>query len=867
MSDHGHAPRPQIEKFNGLRPSAAAERLQKCKQWLTWTYVYRSEKDKWDKPPHSARTGTPVSGTDPDNWDTYAVAAATAARMGLAGIGFALSKDDGLTGIDLDDCRDPATGVVAPWAAEIIALGETYGEVSPSGCGIRLFAEGKVASALKFDPAGVEIYGTGRYLTVTGRHVTGTPDKIAPAPRTIDDLRRRVETMRSAVEAEKIKQAPSPKKAKRPGSDFFRNVNDAALANLPAWVPNLFPVVARFVSSSGIYRVSSNDLDRDLEEDLSITPGGIVDFGVADMGDPKQGKRTSIDLVIEHSDVPEEKTPLGAAHWLCAQLGVEPAEVGFGRNRGAPEIKVVNGAIREAVDAAEDALIALGGVFQRADQIVCLGEVPMLTAHRREVSARRILPLGEYALGERLAEAATFMTFDGRIEDFKVVDPPTKIVRTMMERAARCRLPQLRSVISAPTLRHDGSLLSQPGYDESTGLFFDPAGVAFPTIEQRPSRQAALVALDRIKLLYEGFPFVTEADRSVVLVAVVTACVRQALSTAPIFGASSPTPGTGKSKLTDTYSVVATGREAGVIAQAGNEEELEKRLGGMLLQGASFLAIDNCTAPIEGIFLAMLLTQTEVQVRPLGTSRAVAVPTNAFLAVTGNNLLVAADLTRRVLVSKLDARVERPELRKFDFDPVKRAKQERPELVAAALTILLAFNHAGRPAQADPLGSFETWSRSVRDALIWLGCADPVDTMEVVRAEDPRRRERAAVLANWRDIIGMDRITTAKLIERAAARGPSGFLHPECREALLSVAGQAGSIDTRRLGRWLGQSANAITDGVWLEQVGISQGSSAWRLCSTAPIPSSGGEKGGLGDLGGLFHSTYGKSQTDLQVL
>ena len=222
---------------------------------------------------------------------------------------------------------------------------------------------------------------------------------------------------------------------------------------------------------------------------------------------------------------------------------------------------------------------------------------------------------------------------------------------------------------------------------------------------------------------------------------------------------------------------------------------------------------------------------------------------------------MAADLTRRVLVSRLDARVERPELRKFDFDPVKRAKQERAELVTAALTILLAFNHAGRPAQADPLGSFEGWSRSVRDALIWLGCADPVDTMEVVRSEDPRRRERAAVLANWRDTIGSDRITTAKLIERAAARGPSGFMHPEFREALLSVAGQAGSIDTRRLGRWLGQSANAITDGLWVEQVGISHGSSAWRLGSTTPIPSFDEAKGGSGDLGGLFHSTYGKSQ------
>ena len=41
----------------------------------------------------------------------------------------------------------------------------------------------------------------------------------------------------------------------------------------------------------GGYRVSSSDLHRELEEDLSIdkSPEGIVDFGVADMGDERAG--------------------------------------------------------------------------------------------------------------------------------------------------------------------------------------------------------------------------------------------------------------------------------------------------------------------------------------------------------------------------------------------------------------------------------------------------------------------------------------------------------------------------------------------------------------------------------------------------
>jgi hypothetical protein len=39
-------------------------------------------------------------------------------------------------------------------------------------------------------------------------------------------------------------------------------------------------------------RVSSRSLGRNLEEDISFTCDGMVDFGVADMGDSNLGKRT-----------------------------------------------------------------------------------------------------------------------------------------------------------------------------------------------------------------------------------------------------------------------------------------------------------------------------------------------------------------------------------------------------------------------------------------------------------------------------------------------------------------------------------------------------------------------------------------------
>ena len=186
----GHAgwhvyPRPAKPKyrFRGEVPPAL-EPLCASRKWLTWDYVWNADKKKWDKPPLSAHTGRPASINNPANLGTFAEAAATAARLGLAGVGLLLTPDDGITGFDLDGCITDA-GSFSETAAEVIAFGETYAEFSPSGEGIRGFALGKVEKALKADAVGVEVYAAGRVFDVTGNQIPDTPDRIADAPRTL----------------------------------------------------------------------------------------------------------------------------------------------------------------------------------------------------------------------------------------------------------------------------------------------------------------------------------------------------------------------------------------------------------------------------------------------------------------------------------------------------------------------------------------------------------------------------------------------------------------------------------------------------------------------------------------------------------
>lgn len=96
----------------------------------------------------------------------------------------------------------------------------------------------------------------------------------------------------------------------------WKFLNSYALDHLDLWVPRLFPAATK--SKQG-YRVSSAALGRNLEEDISFTRDGIVDFGVHDMGDPNQGRRTAIDIVEEWNRCDFE----AAVRWLCQALGLD----------------------------------------------------------------------------------------------------------------------------------------------------------------------------------------------------------------------------------------------------------------------------------------------------------------------------------------------------------------------------------------------------------------------------------------------------------------------------------------------------------------------------------------------------------------
>jgi len=108
------------------------------------------------------------------------------------GIGFMLTSDDHFTGIDLDKCRDLETETIEPWALNIIDEINSYTEISPSGTGIRIFVKDAKLPEHGRKNGKIEIYDSGRYLTLTGHQVEGTPATIEGRQDEVLQLHKRV---------------------------------------------------------------------------------------------------------------------------------------------------------------------------------------------------------------------------------------------------------------------------------------------------------------------------------------------------------------------------------------------------------------------------------------------------------------------------------------------------------------------------------------------------------------------------------------------------------------------------------------------------------------------------------------------------
>ena len=452
-------------------------------------------------------------------------------------------------------------------------------------------------------------------------------------------------------------------------------------------------------------------------------------------------------------------------------------------------------------------------------------------------------------------------------DQIKPVTLPERVAKMYLEalRGDWC-VPALDGVTTAPVLAADGAILDRDGYDPGTRLWC--ARVPALDLPDRPARKQAEAALMTLRQAFRTFPFgdapkvkatvdgavldvVDTArpamlDETAALAAVLTAVCRPSLHLAPGFlvtAANLSGAGAGKGLLVRAIVAVAFGIRPSAFTPGREKDELDKRLVSELIGAAPVLFLDNVNgASLKSDTLASVLTERPARVRVMGKSLMVPVNSAAFIALTGNGLTVSEDLARRFLSCILDAGMEDPEARPFAPGYLDRIMGRRPELLAAALTIWRwGRQNSDSLTRGLRLGSFETWCEWVRDPLLTLGCADPVQRSRDAKADDPRRRQVMDLYDAWNakygalscaakdldddvraivDPAGRGRQFVASALDRLAGTRSGGFVLERHKAGgkwgttryILAVADQA-VVDARAEARRKDEPATPHQDG------------------------------------------------------
>jgi putative DNA primase/helicase len=160
--------------------------LRHLPQWVCWRLVEREGKPT--KVPFTP-AGTPASVSDPNTWTDFETALEAYRRGRFDGIGFVLTADAGVVCVDIDHAKNGTDWT--PEAMEMVGALNSYTEVSPSGQGLHIWCYGHLPAGRR-RKNGVEMYDSGRFITVTGNHLAGTPDDLMERTAELADLHRRI---------------------------------------------------------------------------------------------------------------------------------------------------------------------------------------------------------------------------------------------------------------------------------------------------------------------------------------------------------------------------------------------------------------------------------------------------------------------------------------------------------------------------------------------------------------------------------------------------------------------------------------------------------------------------------------------------
>lgn len=360
------------------------------------------------------------------------------------------------------------------------------------------------------------------------------------------------------------------------------------------------------------------------------------------------------------------------------------------------------------------------------------------------------------------------------------VSPPMDAIDNILSRDPKSLdFPLLTGIVQTPILRRDGSVVTVPGYDCKTQLFYaPPPAFVMDEIPQTITVEAIKVAVELINDVIADFPFLDEASPANTIAAMMTLIARGSISdNMPMVCVDANHAGTGKGLLVDLVSLLATGRRASVSvlparSRSNNysEEELRKRLTSAFLAGRQILVFDNISQQIDSETLAAALTSEYWSDRILGRSQEVTLRPRTMFIATGSNLTTSNEISRRCYYVQLEARTSRPWQGRTFRHPnlLQYIRLQRPALVRALLTLGCAWLRAGSPPPTTRvIGSYEEWCTTVGGILEFAGIPGFLGNLQQFYAKvDPTEAAWESFYLSIESAFAGAKFTAAQLADR-----------------------------------------------------------------------------------------------------
>lgn len=531
--------------------------------------------------------------------------------------------------------------------------------------------------------------------------------------------------------------------------------------------------------------------------------------------------------------------------------------------------------LARVVAEAVDALGAHAEVYQRRG----VGLVRVLSApdDSHDPGAPIIDPIPRPVLAAMLSAVARWEGRD-RKGNPRHVQPPDIVTAAVHANGTfPASVRPLRGIVEAPTLRRDGSLAAEQGYDAASALFVHCPNVSLD-MPDRPTLADARAAFGRLSELFADFRFAGDAAaqnvaRSAVVAAMLSPLAREAVDgPCPAFVFEADGPNAGKTLAASVCGALVTGRVPAVRQHTADDDETAKRIASIAIAGHPVALFDNVRSHVEGGALeAALSAHGAIAARILGRSEDRELPWRTVLFLTMNAASYSADVARRVVHIAMRGRaVDLDASITFKVpDLARHVLARRSDLLRDAFVILRAHLLAGRPHKGATLPTFEAWSRVVAAAVHWASGHDPV------RARPPESANRDANIARsvtlaWCAAYPGEPLTIGALRSRLLATYLPGAAGPAAsaatgalRDALAELAGapdvsrvSAGSLGRRVQLHVVGRVyVDPVTGrSVSIEAAGSLHGSARYAATveaveapADAPLPDDHPARGGGG--------------------